>query len=162
MIKNNNIVASAQQLLDCSGSYGNYGCNGGYMTSSFEYIKEKKLHEAKDYVYVGKDQKCEKPTGHAWTLSSYTEVVGCDNLLNALAAGPVSVAIDMSSIYDYMSGIVKKCGSTPSSGSLVIGVTDKYWRLKQSFSVNWGENGYIRLARGNTCAVCNMASYPTI
>lgn len=132
------------------------------MSSSFEYIKEKKLHEAKDYVYVAKNQKCEKPTGNKWTLSSYTEIVGCDNLLNALAAGPVSVAIDLSSIYDYKSGIVTKCGSTPSSGSLVIGVTDTYWRLKQSFGVNFGEKGYIRLARGNTCAVCNIASYPTI
>lgn len=162
MIKNNNIVASAQELLDCTNSYGNFGCNGGYMSSSFKYIKEKRLHEEKNYVYVGKNQKCEKPAGNTWTLSSYTEIVGCDNLLNALAAGPVSVAIDLSSIFDYKSGIVTKCGSTPSSGSLVIGVTDTYWRLKQSFSVNWGEKGYIRLARGNTCAVCNMASYPTI
>lgn len=132
------------------------------MSSSFKYIKEKKLHEADDYAYVGKNQACHHPFGNQWTLSSYTEIVGCDNLLNALAAGPVSVAIDLSSIYDYKSGIVTKCGTLPSSGSLVIGVTDTYWRLKQSFGVNFGEKGYIRLARGNTCAVCNMASYPTI
>lgn len=132
------------------------------MSSSFKYIKEKKLHEADDYAYVGKNQICHHPFGNKWTLSSYTEIVGCDNLLNALAAGPVSVAIDLSSIYDYKSGIVTKCGTLPSSGSLVIGVTDTYWRLKQSFGVNFGEKGYIRLARGNTCAVCNMASYPTI
>lgn len=39
MIKNNNILGSAQELLDCTNSYGNYGCNGGFMASSFEYIK---------------------------------------------------------------------------------------------------------------------------
>lgn len=83
-------------------------------------------------------------------------------MLNALSAGPVSVAVDMSGLYNYKSGIVTKCGTTPSSGSLLIGVTDNYWRLKQSFSVNWGESGFFRLARGNTCAVCTMASSPTI
>lgn len=39
-----NISFSAQEILDCTGSYGNYGCNGGYMSSSFKYIKEKGIN----------------------------------------------------------------------------------------------------------------------
>ena len=79
MIKGNNILGSAQELLDCSGTYGNSGCNGGLMTNSFKYIKEKSIHVAEDYPYTGKYEFCKNPVaGTTWTILSYAETNKCD------------------------------------------------------------------------------------
>lgn len=36
---------SVQQLIDCSGSYGNIGCNGGMISYALKYITEKGINE---------------------------------------------------------------------------------------------------------------------
>jgi len=44
---------------------------------------------------------------------------------------------------------------------LLVGYSgDNYWIVKNSWASSWGENGYIRLAMGNTCGLENQASYP--
>ena len=50
---------SAQNLMDCSGKFGNQGCNGGWMDASFEYIKANQgIDTEKSYPYEAQDGKC--------------------------------------------------------------------------------------------------------
>jgi len=157
------INLSKQEMLDCTVSYGNYGCNGGLMSNTFKYIKEKGIYDTNDYPYLGKYQACKTVSEKKWKIASFSgDSKGCDFLLNGLMKGPVSVAVDATNFYSYKSGILKNCGNSPNSGSLVVAVTDTYWLLKESFGSKFGDNGYVKIAPGNTCAVCEVVSYPSL
>ena len=60
----------------------------------------------------------------------------------------------------YSSGVFDNCESYLNHGALAVGYTADYWIIKNSWGVSWGENGYIKLKKGNTCGVLNTASYP--
>lgn len=73
---------------------------------------------------------------------------------------PVSVAVDATNWSRYSSGVFNNCSTRLNHGVTLVGASDDYWRIKNSWSTSWGEQGFIRLSRGNTCGICNMASYP--
>lgn len=161
LIKGTTANLAEQQLVDCSRSYGNQGCNGGWMDSAFQYVRDHGLVETSAYPYVARDQACKIDQG-PFKVSGFVDVPGCDNLINALAARPVSVAVDASNWSLYRGGVLSTCGVNVNHGVLLIGATDAYWRIKNSWAASWGESGFIRLNRGNTCAVCSYPSYPTL
>jgi hypothetical protein len=90
-------AVSEQELVDCSTSYGNYGCNGGLMDLAFKYVQEHGISSRADYPYAGRDQKCAKQTG-AFRISSFQDVPAgnCGALEQAVSQRPVSVAVDAS------------------------------------------------------------------
>lgn len=151
---------SEQQLIDCSSSYGNNGCFGGYMESAFKYVKSNGITTETLYPYKGAKGTCVYNQG-SFKISSYVPLLGCAALTNALTHGPVSVAVDANNWSSYRSGVFSNCGClTLNHGVLLTGISTDYWRVKNSWGTSWGENGYIRLARGNTCGICTQPSYP--
>jgi len=84
--------------------------------------------------------------------------------------GPVSVAIeaDKSVFQLYSHGVLDStsCGTKLDHGVLIVGYGSDsgkdYYKVKNSWGPNWGEDGFIRIARGkNMCGIADMASYPT-
>ena len=90
------------------------------------------------------------------------DIAGCDDLETVLSAQPIAVAVDASNWSLYRGGVMSVCKTAINHGVVLVGVTDDYWIVKNSWSTSWGEAGYIRLAKGNTCAICQYPSYPIL
>ncbi|XP_007088137.1 cathepsin S isoform X1 [Panthera pardus] len=178
-LKTGNLVSlSAQNLVDCSTEkYGNKGCNGGFMTEAFQYIIDNNgIDSEASYPYKAMDGKCQYDSkNRAATCSKYTELpFGSEEDLKETVAnkGPVSVAIDAShsSFFLYRSGVYYEpaCTQTVNHGVLVVGYGNlngkDYWLVKNSWGLNFGDRGYIRMARnsGNHCGIASYPSYPEI
>jgi cathepsin L len=159
---------SEQQLVDCAGSYGNSGCNGGLMDNAFKYVEAHGLCSEASYPYTGKNGICKSCTMVANTkISSYHDITkGSENALGAAVdAGVVSVAIeaDQSGFQMYKGGVFSgTCGTNLDHGVLAVGYgtdTLDYWNVKNSWGTSWGENGYIRMVRNkDECGIALQAS----
>jgi len=58
-ITNKNLLSfSEQQLVDCSGSYGNQGCDGGWPFWAMEYTAAKGIELEATYPYTAQDGTC--------------------------------------------------------------------------------------------------------
>jgi len=154
---------SEQELVDCAGSYGNQGCNGGLMDDGFKYIEAKGDALESTYAYTGKTGTCSSTKSASAAikkgqLTTFSDVTADSEaqMMAAVTKGPVSVAIeaDQSGFQFYKSGVFSgTCGTSLDHGVLVVGYgTDSgadYWKVKNSWGTTWGQAGYIMMAKGS-------------
>jgi len=178
-IKNKKLVSfSEQELVDCDHN-GDQGCQGGLMDNAFGWIKKNGgLCTEQSYPYKAASgtcslQSCQTVPGSApskWTDVAKTEKA----VMAAVAQQPVSIAIQANQMgfQFYHGGVMSsKCGTQLDHGVLLVGYGTEdgkdFWKIKNSWGPSWGEEGYIRIARGKSqsggqCGVLLQASYPTV
>jgi len=169
-------IMSEQNLLDCTFSYGNDGCNGGAMTSAFQYVEQNKgIDASSSYPYTGTNGTCKyNSANNVGYNTGYQSVeTGKELALQQAVAlvGPISVGIDAGqpSFQLYRSGVYSspKCSSVNLDHAvLCVGYGtyngQDYWLLKNSWGTSWGMQGYMMMARNenNMCGIATDASFP--
>jgi len=189
------VSLSEQEIVSCdTGMLGGHGCQGGNPLQALKWVKKNGVCTEADAPYKCSDQTssdCKSATCAAKTCTTVLKAASwfssgdvtetssvastVDALEAAVAGQPVSVAIeaDQPAFQHYKSGVLTDdaCGQNLDHAVLAVGYgTDKgqkYWKVKNSWSATWGEEGYIRMARGKAdgygeCGIRHMASYATV
>ncbi|KAE8573494.1 procathepsin L isoform X2 [Halyomorpha halys] len=177
--KTNKLVQlSVQNLLDCSKAYGNLGCSGGRAAYAFNYIRDNGGVDLEEfYPYEGNDGSCRFKSAYVGAEDSgYTNIPRGDEdaLEEAVASvGPIAVTVDgsQSSFAHYSGGVYysENCSKELVNHSMLVvgyGVEkgQEYWLVKNSFGTDWGEAGYIKMAKNknNNCGIASEGSYPLV
>ncbi|XP_075678693.1 cathepsin L-like peptidase [Dermatophagoides pteronyssinus] len=173
------VELSVQQVIDCS-TDENYGCQGGLIDFTLDYILRNhgQIDTEASYPYVG-------PNGTGCHFSVKTVGAVMKSLVdlkrfdeqvmqNAVAkVGPVAISIDADSphfmlyksgVYDYddCNMILIDHGMTVVGYGTLNG--KQYWKIKNSMSTSWGMDGYVLWARNkdNLCGVASTPCYPLV
>ena len=166
---------STQQLVDCVSPYA--GCRNGAYLEGFKFIVKNLLAQSSDYPYTGKPGACNfvatKIKFGVDLNYGYIEP-GEASLMRAVSVAPVASSMTLGrEVLLYDGGVFDPrgmdCGwEFKRTSILVVGygvdaaTGVKYWLLKNSWSKNWGENGYMRIIRGKFVedGPCGLAKYP--
>lgn len=169
---------SIQQLVDCTPNPkecgGQGGCKGATVELAMTYAQDMGLEDEAGTPYVAKDTQCKYPVKStqasflgtsrrndiATSLSLESWHTLPENkakpLMTSLLDGPVAVSVGADQWSSYSSGVFDGCSKDTVINHAVVlfgyGQDDggKYWKIRNSWGSNWGENGYIRLLRHNT------------
>ena len=71
------IDLSQQQIVDCSATRGNHGCDGGSLGAAYDYVRDFGIQRASSYPYVGTKNVCtSQPNSRIWYELITTKVIG--------------------------------------------------------------------------------------
>ena len=163
-------VFAPQEYVDCAPNPdqcgGTGGCQGSTQWLGFKYAAEAGIALESSYPYKARTMKCDHTklapvaniTGYVrLPQNNYTA------LMNAIAnVGPIAVSGAAEPWQLYSSGVFNGCSGASGADvdhaiqAVGYGTDSKhgdYWIIRNSWGANWGEKGYIRIARfGDTAA----------
>jgi C1A family cysteine protease len=164
---------SEQQLVDCAGGiYENQGCNGGDMGTAMDYAHDKGMESEAVYPYTAMDGNCNYDSSKVIARPVSRANVTPNNavaLKTAIAAGPVSVAIEADTfVFQFYSGGIlnsKACGTNLDHGVVAVGYgvdpsKGEYYIVRNSWGSSWGVKGYINIAVVDGAGICGIQMEP--
>mmetsp|Transcript_3663 Transcript_3663/g.12775 ORF Transcript_3663/g.12775 Transcript_3663/m.12775 type:complete len:353 (-) Transcript_3663:143-1201(-) len=167
------VSLSEQELVDCDHECEpsdpracDAGCGGGLPSNAMEYIMENGgLDTEESYPYKGFNGKCDsegKTVGA--TVSNFTIIDPDEDQIAAklVASGPLSIGINAEWMQTYVGGVSCPylCNKRRlDHGVLIVGYGQQefaparlgkkdFWIIKNSWGAGWGEEGYIKVCRG--------------
>jgi len=157
---------SEQQQMDCSYSSGNLGCLGGLMKNTWNYFIKSGDQWCNDasYPYEEKNKysSCESSKCTGPTVTSYDSFTDCDSIIKALEDGPVTSGVAATTWKNYNGD-----ESNPhdcqgdvglNHGIEIVGVNaNGDWKIKNSWGVRFGNDGFMWIKAGNQCGICQDA-----
>ncbi len=160
---------SEQELVDCSGTSGYQGCNGGMVDQAMEWIVQHGIVTQADYPYTGRPGSCRQNSKPAVHLMAFRKIAtDVTSLTAAVAKQPIAVQIDASGDFQHYEGGVYGCHVVNANHWVTIvgyGTTSTgqpYWIIKNSHGAAWGESGYMRITRAASCKNIFAAVAPVI
>jgi len=179
-------IISPQEIVSCS--FYNQGCQGGYPFLVAKHAAEFGMLDAECMPYTARNSECSRTCkSERLHVKNYTYVGGYMGGCSEVAMmreiyenGPVMVAFQAPPDLFYYTGGIYTGPSPKQEEQGVNGVNVwqqtnhavvavgwgvdaktgvKYWKLKNTWGLRWGENGYFRIRRGtNECGVESMAT----
>ncbi|KAF0901752.1 hypothetical protein E2562_006218, partial [Oryza meyeriana var. granulata] len=180
-IKTGELVSLSEQVMvDCDTRSN--GCGGGRSDTALSLVASRGgVTSEEKYPYTGVRGSCDMGKllfDHSASLSGFNTVPPNDErqLALAVARQPVTAYIDASApdFQFYKGGVYRgPCSSTRVNHAVtIVGYCegfggDKYWIAKNSWSNDWGDQGYVYLAKDvwwpqGTCGLATTPFYPTV
>jgi len=170
---------SPQQIVDCDKGRGDEGCNGGDTPTAYQYvIAAGGMDTETSYPYTGSDDTCAfKASEVAAKIKDWTYITKTKNETEMAAKlvvqGPLSICVDASSWQYYIGGVIDSlCAADLDHCVMITGFRDQadwfgskipIWNIRNSWGADWGEDGYVWVARGSDlCGVAEEVTVPLI
>jgi C1A family cysteine protease len=163
------ISLSPQELIDCTSQRN--GCESGFLHSAFDYVTNNDLRSEEHYPYKQEKQtSCLGDKTAGYSIDGYGYISGnedSDVVRKALLKYTLVASINIGDEFkSYQRGIFSGPCGTIKHAVAIIGYGEesglKYWLIKNSWGVEWGESGFGRISSENNCGLLSDLLYPYI